>query len=964
MATQPLSAQPRLPMPSGLTPEQQLEWLRKVKQMRDLRRQRDEQLAQEQGWEYRRSSSSYFDDPVAWTQDCIAWPAGKHLAPYQEEILAGLVEHKRAAVRGCHGLGKTAVASLGVLWFATTRDGAGADWKIPTTASVGRQLTEYLWPEIHKWARLIRWDKLGRGPFNERTELLMLHLKLRYGSAFALASSDDPTALEGAHGDELLYLFDEAKAIPDGVWDAAEGAFSTAGDAGTNAYALAISTPGEPIGRFYDIHARRPGTQDWWVRHVTLAEAIKAGRVTEEWAENRKALWGEGSAVYQNRVLGEFASASEDSVIPLSWVEQANDRWRARYESVDADGKSRVEGRPRDAIQGTWAVLEPGEKLHTLGVDVARGGEDRSVIALRQGNYITELRRLPFSDDTMGLAGIVTGLQRGHGEPRAIIDAIGIGAGVFDRVREQGLPCSAFIASAGTKRTDLTSEFGFSNVRSWAWWNCFAGDTQILTREGRVALKDVAGTTVEVLTTGRHRSPQWMAAPVRSFGTQRVLRVEMSRWGVRQVIRATADHVWFVETRHGKTRRRVWTETSTSGLRPGDALAMCYPPNDLGRVSPSPFGIAHGFTFGDGTRRRAGSEAFFAQGKDEPLLPYFAHHKVTTVAGGYRVLGLPGFFKSLPPLGESRSYLLGWLAGYFAADGTVDTKGAVRLSSVRKSHLEFVRTLCDRLGLETTPVTKHLMKTGYSFGGTAYELCISARGIPLEFFVIPKHRERVREPVRSSSPWRIVSVEDDGDAEEVFCAVVPDTERFTLAEYILVHNCREMLDPSNGCDVALPPDDRLTGDLVAPKWKVMSGGRIQVESKDDIRKRIGRSTDDGDAVIQALSESGGSWADLYRSDEELAERAALEVDVPKPKQKPTRSGGWGDVYRPRDEDGEVARNARPLPTPTGPPSPLVSLADEREQRRPCTCGDPRSSHPEDGPCTGEGCGCGGFTART
>jgi hypothetical protein len=65
-------------------------------------------------------------------------------------------------------------------------------------------------------------------------------------------------------------------------------------------------------------------------------------------------------------------------------------------------------------------------------------------------------------------------------------------------------------------------------------------------------------------------------------------------------------------------------------------------------------------------------------------------------------------------------------------------------------------------------------------------------------------------------------------------------------------NMRELLDPGNGCDIELPPDDLLVGDLTAPKWRVSSGGRIQVESKDDIRKRIGRSTDSADGVIQAF----------------------------------------------------------------------------------------------------------------
>jgi rubrerythrin len=61
----------------------------------------------------------------------------------------------------------------------------------------------------------------------------------------------------------------------------------------------------------------------------------------------------------------------------------------------------------------------------------------------------------------------------------------------------------------------------------------------------------------------------------------------------------------------------------------------------------------------------------------------------------------------------------------------------------------------------------------------------------------------------------------------------------------------------------LPPDDLLTGDLTTPHWRVMSGGRIQVESKDDIRKRLGRSTDDGDAVVMAMWPQSGGWAEAY-----------------------------------------------------------------------------------------------------
>ena len=65
-------------------------------------------------------------------------------------------------------------------------------------------------------------------------------------------------------------------------------------------------------------------------------------------------------------------------------------------------------------------------------------------------------------------------------------------------------------------------------------------------------------------------------------------------------------------------------------------------------------------------------------------------------------------------------------------------------------------------------------------------------------------------------------------------------------------NLRQLLDPTYSADIELPPDDQLLGDLTAPKWKVLSNGRIQNESKDEIKKRLGRSTDKGDVVVMTF----------------------------------------------------------------------------------------------------------------
>lgn len=386
---------------------------------------------------YDTFKTAYRPDPAGFARDCIAWKRNEGLTTYQEEILTFLGQRRRASVRGPHGLGKTGLAAIAILWFALTHD--GEDWKIATTASAWRQLTKFLWPEIHKWANRLRWDKIGRLPFDERIELHTLNLRLRTGEAFALASNNS-ALIEGAHADHLLYVFDEAKVIPPPTWDSAEGAFSV-GDC----YWLAISTPGEPQGRFYDIQRRKPGYEDWWVRHVTKDEAIAAGRVDADWAAARLRQWGEQSSVYINRVLGEFAAADEDGVIPLSWIEAANERW---LDWQDAGGKL--------------------DRLDAIGLDVARFGEDKTVFALRQGKVIPELR-VYAKEDTMATVGRLAGIQRAHGG-KAWIDEIGVGAGVMDRAKELELDAEAFNSAERTDLLDRSGELGFADKRAAAYW--------------------------------------------------------------------------------------------------------------------------------------------------------------------------------------------------------------------------------------------------------------------------------------------------------------------------------------------------------------------------------------------------------------------------------------------------------------------------------------------------------------
>lgn len=446
------------------------ELLRKKQELEEKARR----AARERAW-------AWMADPVSWVLDIVRFPEPPRkyrvrrqgLAPYQAGAMRQAARQGRLLMYGPHGLGKSTTMSLLVWWFATTRELAGLDWKIITTASSWKQLNDFLWPEIHKWAKYIDWERLGIQEPQLGQDLLGLGLKWPWGAASAAASTD-PAKMEGAHATHLMYILDEAKAIQPGTWDAIEGAFSTEdldgievpgtegdGDEGgegepqaliKNILAVAMSTPGPATGRFYQIATGKPGFEDWTVRKVSKDEVIEAGRMSPKWAEQREKQWGAGSSVYQMRVLGEFFLDDPEALIPLSWVEAAQQRWQEWKEK----GRPQLEGKK-------W-----------LGVDVAGGGADHTVMARRTGWHITRLE-YPRETDLMRLAKEVNRHGTGGGF-RPVIDTLGVGQGVTSRLREMfeagDAPWRpvAFVGAASSNLVNLTREYGFVNNRSAAWW--------------------------------------------------------------------------------------------------------------------------------------------------------------------------------------------------------------------------------------------------------------------------------------------------------------------------------------------------------------------------------------------------------------------------------------------------------------------------------------------------------------
>jgi len=281
-------------------------------------------------------------------------------------------------------------------------------------------------------------------------------------------------------------------------------------------------------------------------------------------------------------------------------------------------------------------------------------------------------------------------------------------------------------------------------------WHCLAGETRVITWEGVRPIRELAGGTHRILG----RDGRWIDAPFYSFGVQPLMRVVVGRNGQTKELFATPEHRWFVRGGASHHTDRVVT---TQALRTGHRLTSEFPRTRVKLTTPSPFGIAHGITFGDGHRN-----------------------------------GLPHMSKELPPLDESVAYLYGWLAGCVAADGHVAEDGTVMLDSTDRTTLEHVRTVCTRLGIGTDGITE---QTRAGFPGrqpsSIHRTHFVNEDLTEEFFLLDEHRIRFTSSPKASARrgWVVRSVEPTDRVEEVYCAVVDHGHAFTLEDNILTSNC-------------------------------------------------------------------------------------------------------------------------------------------------------------------------------
>ncbi len=320
--------------------------------------------------------------------------------PWQIDALRALSRgHTRLAIRSGHGVGKTALAAWAMTWFANTR----APFKTAVTAPTAPQLFDALWPELVKW--------FGRLPpgWRDRWDITTDHITLREDrECFITARTsrpDKPEAMAGLHSANVLLVADEASGIDEAVYEAAGGSMSSAG-----AITLLIGNPTRSSGFFWRCHVME--RDRWFTMRVSSADSP---RVVPSFVSEIAQRYGVDSNAYRVRVLGEFPVADADTLIPAALVDDAM---------------------TRDVALDPSAVC-------IWGVDVARFGTDASVLIKRQGNVVPEMPRRWRQFDTMQLAGAIKQEYEAAGMAKPaliVVDVIGIGAGVVDRLHEQNLP--------------------------------------------------------------------------------------------------------------------------------------------------------------------------------------------------------------------------------------------------------------------------------------------------------------------------------------------------------------------------------------------------------------------------------------------------------------------------------------------------------------------------------------------
>lgn len=380
--------------------------------------------------------------------------------------------------------------------------------------------------------------------------------------------------------------------------------------------------------------------------------------------------------------------------------------------------------------------------------------------------------------------------------------------------------------------------------------HCFRGDTRVITKYGTYEIKDLCEKEVEIL----NGDGNWEKVIFHNYGTQQLWKIDLTSNQLKKTLYATGGHEWLIRGKNNKYK--------TQELKHGWQLQKIIPQIDLSTIKLDPMGVVHGFCYGDGSitsKQKNGNNIYYAcvfyNDYDLELKPYFLQCGFTKFHSGrnasngkqYNVVYFTSDkkLKEIPNIYEDDSYLLGFLAGYFAADGNCSCNN-LSIASYKKDDIYKVKDIFTKLKIPTSQIGITKIEPSQQGCVTVkstkymYVLRPYRNSIPDTFFITSKGRHSGRCKY-SKIGYTIEHVQQTNLYEDVYCCQT-STHSFALEDFILTGNCfacgwvgplSEMISNCFGYD-----DFGNYGN----KWLIKNFLSVEISKRKDVDLDLSRNT--------------------------------------------------------------------------------------------------------------------------
>lgn len=391
--------------------------------------------------------------PRSWQRDVLLLIKQRIAANKTRQIHGLTPEMLKDATASGRGIGKSSLVSWLILWNMSCNLGSTTI----VAANTEAQLKSRTWAELGKWHTLAinsHWfdrDTMQLRPAGWYRDALARDLKIDQGYYYAQAqlwTEENPDAFAGAHNMAgILVIFDEASGIPQPIFNVTEGFFT---EPVLHRYWFCFSNPRRNQGAFFELFHK---LRNWW--HTRNIDS--------------RTVEGTDQAVYQ-KIIDQHGEDSDEARVEVRGLfpSQGDKQFVSRALVAGAQ--------ERPVAQDAFAPL-------AMGVDVARFGDDQSVIYFRHGRDARSMPPVKFKGlDTVQLVARVAELADRHRPEGIFVDGAGVGGGVVDQLRARGY--RVFDVQAGAKADDDQKYQNkrvelWSRLREWLQIGSIVADPQL-----------------------------------------------------------------------------------------------------------------------------------------------------------------------------------------------------------------------------------------------------------------------------------------------------------------------------------------------------------------------------------------------------------------------------------------------------------------------------------------------------